>query len=108
MSGVSGTTMTSVAETLQADGLVERIRNPADRRSYALTRTPAGRAAVRRWALDVRRLEDAAHLARSPTPRCPGCAAAARSAGRRPARRAHARSRCATAPASCSAARHQR
>ena len=29
------------------DGLVERIRNPADRRSYALTRTAAGRAAAR-------------------------------------------------------------
>src|SRR5512141_328417 len=42
--GVSGTTMTSVAESLQAEGLVERIRNPGDRRSYALTRTTAGRA----------------------------------------------------------------
>lgn len=57
MCGVSGTTMTSVAETLQAEGLVERVRNPADRRSYSLTRTPAGRAAVRRWAPHVRRLE---------------------------------------------------
>ena len=58
MCGVSGTTMTSVAESLQRDGLVERIRNPADRRSYALTRTTAGRAAVRRWEPDVRGLED--------------------------------------------------
>ena len=64
--GVSGTTMTTVAETLQAEGLVERIRKPADRRSYALTRTPAGRDAVRRWAPDVRELED--HLASSLTP----------------------------------------
>src|SRR5512141_3148950 len=58
MCGVSGTTMTSVAESLERDGLVERIRNPADRRCYALTRTPAGRAAVRRWEPDVRALED--------------------------------------------------
>lgn len=56
--GVSGTTMTSVAETLEADGLVERLRNPEDRRSYALTRTPAGRDAVRRWEPDVRDLEE--------------------------------------------------
>ena len=58
MCGVSGTTMTAVAESLQRDGLVERIRNPADRRSYALTRTTAGRDAVRRWEPDVRALED--------------------------------------------------
>jgi DNA-binding MarR family transcriptional regulator len=57
MCGVSGTTMTSVAESLQRDGLVERVRNPVDRRSYALTRTPAGRDAVRRWEPDVRALE---------------------------------------------------
>ena len=58
MSGVSGTTMTSVAESLQVESLVERVRNPADRRSYSLTRTPAARAAVRRWAPHVRRLEE--------------------------------------------------
>ncbi len=58
MSGVSGTTMTSVAEALERDGLVERIRNPTDRRSYALTRTAAGRAAVARWEPDVHALED--------------------------------------------------
>ena len=40
--GVSGTTLTSVAHTLQKDGLVERVRNPEDRRSYSLTRTAAG------------------------------------------------------------------
>jgi DNA-binding MarR family transcriptional regulator len=58
--------MTSVAETLEADGLVERLRNPEDRRSYALTRTPAGRAAVRRWEPDVRQLEE--HLTAALTP----------------------------------------
>jgi DNA-binding MarR family transcriptional regulator len=57
MCGVSGTTMTAVAETLQAEGLVERVRNPEDRRSYSLTRTTAGRSAVRRWAPHVRQLE---------------------------------------------------
>ena len=56
--GVSGTTLTSVAHALQADGLVERVRNPEDRRSYSLTRTPAGRSAVRRWEPHVRRLEE--------------------------------------------------
>jgi len=55
--GVSGTTLTAVAHTLKADGLVERVRNPEDRRSYSLTRTAAGRDAVRRWEPHVRRLE---------------------------------------------------
>ena len=58
MIAVSGTTMTSVAELLQRDGLVARVRNPADRRSYSLTRTPAGRSAVRRWTPHVVRLEE--------------------------------------------------
>lgn len=57
MTGVSGTTMTSVAQALQRDGLVERVRNPEDRRSYSLTRTSSGRAAVRRWATHVAQLE---------------------------------------------------
>jgi DNA-binding MarR family transcriptional regulator len=56
--GVSGTTMTAVAETLQAEGLVERIRNPADRRSYALTRTPEGAEAARRWRRHAEDLEE--------------------------------------------------
>jgi DNA-binding MarR family transcriptional regulator len=55
--GTSGTTLTAVAHTLHADALVARVRNPDDRRSYSLTRTAAGRAAVRRWAPHVRRLE---------------------------------------------------
>jgi DNA-binding MarR family transcriptional regulator len=58
MIAVSGTTMTSVAELLLRDGLVARVRNPADRRSYSLTRTPAGRSAVRRWTPHVVRLEE--------------------------------------------------
>lgn len=58
LTGVSGTTMTHVTETLLRDGLVERIRNPADRRSYALTRTRAGRDAVRRWEPGVHAWEE--------------------------------------------------
>jgi len=56
--GVSATTLTTVATALQRDALVERVRNPDDRRSYALTRTTAGRAAVRRWAPHVTRVEE--------------------------------------------------
>jgi DNA-binding MarR family transcriptional regulator len=46
---VSRTTMVRVAADLSAQGLVERVRNPDDRRSYALTRTPDGAAAARAW-----------------------------------------------------------
>jgi DNA-binding MarR family transcriptional regulator len=46
---VSGTTMMRVATDLAAQGLVERVRNPEDRRSYALTRTAEGAAAARTW-----------------------------------------------------------
>jgi DNA-binding MarR family transcriptional regulator len=55
---VSGTTMMRVAADLAARGLVQRVRNPDDRRSYALTRTPEGAAAARTWrrfAEDVER-----------------------------------------------------
>jgi DNA-binding MarR family transcriptional regulator len=58
VTGVSGTTVTSVAQTLLRDALIERVRNPDDRRSYSLTRTAAGRDAVRRWAPHVDRLEE--------------------------------------------------
>jgi DNA-binding MarR family transcriptional regulator len=54
---VSGTTMSSVVHAMLTEGLVERVRNPDDRRSYALTRTSAGRDAVRRWGPHVERLE---------------------------------------------------
>ncbi len=46
---VSGTTMMRVAADLADRGLVQRVRNPDDRRSYALTRTPEGAAAARTW-----------------------------------------------------------
>lgn len=56
---VSRTTMAKVAAALADQGLVERIRNPTDKRSYALTRTRDGAAAVRRWEEHVLALEDA-------------------------------------------------
>lgn len=56
---VSRTTMTRVAGDLADQDLVERVRNPDDRRSYALTRTPAGTATARRWRRHVQHVEDA-------------------------------------------------
>lgn len=56
---VSRTTMVKVAADLSAQGLVERVRNPDDRRSYALTRTPDGAAAARAWKHHADDLEDA-------------------------------------------------
>ena len=56
--GVSRTTMVRVAADLAAQGLVVRVRNPDDRRSYALTRTPEGAAAARRWRRHAEDLED--------------------------------------------------
>lgn len=47
--GTSRTTLARVAADLTAAGLVERVRNPLDRRSYALTRTPAGAEAAEAW-----------------------------------------------------------
>ena len=55
---VSRTTMAKVAAALVDQGLVERVRNPDDRRSYALTRTPAGAAAARRWRRHAEDLEE--------------------------------------------------
>lgn len=55
---VSRTTMVRVAADLSDQGLVKRVRNPEDRRSYALTRTPEGAAAARRWRRHAEDLED--------------------------------------------------
>jgi DNA-binding MarR family transcriptional regulator len=55
---VSGTTMMRVAQGLAAQGLVERVRNPDDRRSYALTRTAEGAAAARSWRRYAEDVED--------------------------------------------------
>lgn len=59
MVAVSRTTVGRVAAALVAAGLVERVRNPADRRSYLLTRTPEGAAAARRWRRHAEDVEDA-------------------------------------------------
>lgn len=42
---VNRTIMVKLVDMLESDGLVERRRNPADRRSYALQLTPAGEQA---------------------------------------------------------------
>jgi DNA-binding MarR family transcriptional regulator len=55
---VSRTTMTKVAADLVDQGLVERVRNPDDRRSYLLTRTPEGAVAARRWRRHAEDLEE--------------------------------------------------
>ncbi len=55
---VSRTTIGAVAADLVERGLVERVRNPADRRSYLLTPTPQGRASLARWAGSVSRRAD--------------------------------------------------
>ena len=56
---VSRTTMVKVAGALTEQGLVERVRNAEDRRSYLLTRTPQGAAAARRWRRHAEDLEEA-------------------------------------------------
>jgi DNA-binding MarR family transcriptional regulator len=55
---VNRTLMVGVADQLERDGLVERRRDPADRRSYALHLTPAGDAALAALGDDVRRAEE--------------------------------------------------
>jgi DNA-binding MarR family transcriptional regulator len=55
---VSRTTMTKVAAQLADQGLVERVRNEADRRSYLLTRTAEGAVAARRWRRHAEDLEE--------------------------------------------------
>jgi len=55
---VSRTTMVKIAAELSAQGLVERVRNPDDRRSYALTRTPEGATAAHAWKHHADALED--------------------------------------------------
>lgn len=59
MISVSPTTMTRVALDLADQGLAQRVRNPEDRRSYALTRTPEGASAARRWRRHVEDVEGA-------------------------------------------------
>jgi DNA-binding MarR family transcriptional regulator len=46
--GFTSTAVLQMVDRLERDGLVERRRNPADRRAYALELTPQGEAVVRR------------------------------------------------------------
>lgn len=55
----SRTTIARVAGELAASGLVDRVRNPADRRSYALSRTPEGAATAARWRTHADDVESA-------------------------------------------------
>jgi DNA-binding MarR family transcriptional regulator len=56
---VSRTTVMRVAADLAERGLVQRVRNPSDRRSYLLTRTSHGALAARTWQRHVDELEAA-------------------------------------------------
>jgi DNA-binding MarR family transcriptional regulator len=56
---VSRTTIMRVAADLAERGLVQRVRNPGDRRSYLLTRTAHGALAARTWERHVDELEEA-------------------------------------------------
>jgi len=66
---VSRTTVMRVAADLADQGLVERVRNPDDRRSYLLTRTPEGGTAARTWRRHVDELEAAIISGLSPRQR---------------------------------------
>ena len=46
--GIDRTTMVELIDELEAQGVVVRRRNPADRRSYALSLTPRGRTVQKR------------------------------------------------------------
>lgn len=56
---VSRTTIMRVAADLAQRGLVTRVRNPADRRSYLLTRTPEGATTAATWRRHVDKLQNA-------------------------------------------------
>jgi DNA-binding MarR family transcriptional regulator len=56
--GIDRTTMVAVVDALERHGYVERRRDPADRRSYALHPTAAGRRAVAKAARATQRAED--------------------------------------------------
>jgi DNA-binding MarR family transcriptional regulator len=55
--GVNRTIMVKIVDDMEAAGLLERRRNPADRRSYALQPTPEGLAALERLGPAVRDAE---------------------------------------------------
>src|SRR5215218_5104800 len=54
---VNRTLMVAVADTLEQRGLVERRRDPADRRSYALHITPVGQDELERLHAEIERAD---------------------------------------------------
>jgi DNA-binding MarR family transcriptional regulator len=56
--GVDRTTIVAVVDRLEAEGFVERRRDPADRRAYALQVTPEGEAWLKRSGKVILELED--------------------------------------------------
>ncbi|QIG45333.1 MarR family transcriptional regulator [Nocardioides anomalus] len=56
---VSRTTLAKVVANLLEDGLVERVPNPEDGRSFLLVRTAEGRRTIERWRAHVEGLESA-------------------------------------------------
>jgi DNA-binding MarR family transcriptional regulator len=60
MLGVAARTTTTIVDSLEQDGLVERLRDPDDRRAFLLTLTEAGRAQYEEAeAIDTRALAEA-------------------------------------------------
>jgi DNA-binding MarR family transcriptional regulator len=60
MLGVAARTTTTIVDSLQADGLVERVRHSDDRRAFLLTLTEAGRAHYEQAeAMDAQALAEA-------------------------------------------------
>ena len=57
--GIDRTTMVAVVDELERARLVERRRNPTDRRAYALHLTAAGRSALERGRDATARAEEA-------------------------------------------------
>jgi len=53
------TTMVGIVDALEAEGLVERRRDPADRRAYHLVVTPTGKEALARFGPILRECEGA-------------------------------------------------
>lgn len=60
MLGVAARTTTTIVDSLEADGLVERVRQADDRRAFLLTLTEAGRAHYEQAeAMDAQALAEA-------------------------------------------------
>jgi DNA-binding MarR family transcriptional regulator len=56
--GIDRTTMVAVVDNLERLGLLERRRDPSDRRAYSLQATPKGRRVVKQASAAERRAEN--------------------------------------------------